>query len=191
MASGPRAMFGALLCSALIASTVACEELSRSLGGGDNSGQDAGSTSDGAASPDASIVGGGCGVEQQTGATLCIATSMCPEVVVDTQAMPSCGFRVRGASVDLVCACGTALCPMGTFATCGEAVQLLTNQTESAVCVQVAEGRCIESTASTSSSTSSTSSSASSSSGGNPACDRQCVKDCGGGAACASVCNCN
>ncbi|MCW5837829.1 MAG: hypothetical protein KIS78_35890, partial [Labilithrix sp.] len=101
---------------------------------------------------------------------------------VDTQAMPSCGFRIRGSVVDLVCACAGAICPMGVFSTCAEAEELLASQTEQGVCVQVAEGRCAESIGAPTTS---------SSSGGNPACDRQCVKDCGGGAACASVCNCD
>jgi hypothetical protein len=160
--------------------------------GCENLGQQSGDESDagpGSAETktDAGIVGGGCGIEQKSGLQLCVATSQCPDVVVDTQALPSCGFRIRGAVVDLVCACGTAICPMGVFSTCAQAKQLLANQTEQAVCVQVAEGRCMES-----SGTSSSSSSSSSSSGGaNAACDRQCMKDCGGGEACASVCNCD
>lgn len=149
------------------------------------SSEDAGAaTTDGGAAAEAGIVGGGCGIEQGSGVELCAATSMCPSVVVDTQAMPTCGFRVRGAAVDLVCACGTAICPMGAFATCAEATQLLTNQTAQGVCIQLAEGRCVESAGSSSSSSSS-------SSGGNPACDRDCMRDCGGGAACAAVCNCD
>ena len=163
------------------ASLLGCEQLSKGLGLGDRGDEDAGPSSD-AATPDAAIVGGGCGKEDKSGAELCAATSMCPSVVVDTQAMPSCGFRIRGGTVDLVCACGTAICPMGAFATCMEAAQLLTKQTEQGVCVQLAEGRCTEPAASSSSG---------SSGAGNPACDRQCVKDCGGGAACASVCNCD
>src|SRR5262249_53744244 len=103
-----------------------------------------------------------------------------------TQAMPSCGFRIRGTAVDLVCGCGAAICPMGVFTTCAEAAQLLASQTEQGVCVQLAEGRCVDSA-----STSNSSSSAPSSSGAPPGCDPSCVKDCGGGEACASVCNCN
>ena len=158
-----------------------CLDITQNTGDGD-----AGTAaSDAGAAAEAGIVGGGCGIEQSSGIELCVATSMCPNVTVDTQAMPGCGFRVRGAAVDLVCACGTAICPVGIFSTCAEAAQLLANQTEQGVCVQVAEGRCTES------STTSSSSSGSSSSGGNPACDRQCMQDCGGGAACASVCNCD
>ena len=174
----------------LVAGAVACEQLSQGLGGGESGAADAGSSTDTPADAAASIVGGGCGTESGSGATLCVAISTCPDVVVDVDAMPGCGFRVKGSSADLVCACGSALCSMGAFATCAEARQLLENQTQPSVCVQLAEGRCTES-ATTSSSSSSSSSSSTSSSGGNPACDRQCVRDCGGGAACAAICNCD
>jgi hypothetical protein len=154
-----------------------------------SSGTDAGTSG-----ADAGFVGGGCGVESNTGAQLCTATTMCPTLVVDVQAMPHCGFRLRGGVPDLVCACGTSLCSMGVFDTCLQAASLLTDQTEASVCAQLSEGRCLEitTTATTPVNDQTTSSSSSSSSSGaNPACDTQCVKDCGGGAACASVCNCN
>jgi hypothetical protein len=126
--------------------------------------------------------GAGCGAERQTGIQLCIATSQCPTVVVDTQAMPSCGFRIRGSIVDLVCACnGTHICPMGIFTTCREAAKLLTSQTEQQVCLQATEGRCAEAAVPNQTPTNSK----------NPACDRACLDQCGGGAACASVCNCD
>lgn len=176
-------IFSSAICFGCIASVLGCEQLSKSLGG-EESGGDASVSSDASAGK---IVGAGCGTEQKSGVQLCLATSMCPKVVVDTQALPSCGFRVRGATADLVCACGTAICPMGIFATCAEAAQLLAKQTEQAVCVQLNEGRCTEPSASPSSSSSSTSGS----SGGNPTCDRQCLQECGGGAGCASVCNCD
>jgi hypothetical protein len=169
-----------LSCSVLLLLAAGCEQLGRELGG-DRDGNDAGATP---GSVDAGLVGAGCGIEQQSGVQLCVATSMCPDVVVDTQAMPRCGFRIHGGTADLVCACGTALCPMGVFTTCAEAAQLLANQTEQGVCVQLAEGRCVDLGAASSPSPSS-------SSGGNPACDRQCLSDCGGGAACAAVCNCD
>jgi hypothetical protein len=174
-----------LLCSFLVALVVACQPLDQKTGS--SSGGDGGTPEAGATPADAGkITGAGCGTEQKAGIELCIATSKCPNIVVDTQAMPSCGFRIHGSAVDLVCACGTAVCPMGVFATCAEAAQLLENQTESSVCVQVSEGRCTDA--------SSTSSSSSSSSSGNPSntiCDKDCMKQCGGGAGCASVCNCD
>lgn len=140
----------------------------------------AATTGDGGAS--ASPVGGACGIEENSGSQLCRAVSTCPNVVVDSQAMPHCGFRIRGAAVDLVCGCNDSLCPVGIFTTCAEAAQLLANQTEQGVCIQLAEGRCFETAAQPSTSKQS---------GGNPACDRQCVTDCGGGAACAEICNCD
>jgi len=163
------------------ASGLACLDITQTSADAGDAGSATGN--DGVA-VEAGVVGGGCGIEQGSGIELCAATSMCPNVVVDTQAMPSCGFRVRGGAVDLVCACGTAICPMGTFSTCAEASQLLTNQTAQGVCIQVAEGRCVEPAGASSSSSSS-------GANGNPACDRECMKDCGGGAGCASVCNCD
>jgi hypothetical protein len=160
-----------MIAAAVGLALVGCEELANGFGLGPGAGAEAG-TSD--AGVDSAVVGGGCGTESSTGTTLCIATSMCPDVVVDTQATPHCGFRVRGASVDLVCGCGTSICPMGVFATCAEARALLASQTESAVCTQIAEDRCTETTAPTAPS----------------ACDRACMRDCGGGSGCAAVCNC-
>ncbi len=166
-----------------------CEQLAQGLGADAGDGTSSSGATPGAGGDAGAILGAGCGVEPTSGAQLCAATSQCPNVVVDTQAMPHCGFRVRGAVVDLVCACGTAICPMGVFASCAEAKQLLSTQTEQGVCVQISEERCFDSRTTTG--TTSSSSSSSSSTGGNPACDQQCMKDCGGGAACASVCNCD
>jgi hypothetical protein len=154
----------------------ACEPLGQT--GGSNGAMDASAPSETPLSADASVVGAGCGTETGSGTQLCVATSLCPNLVVDTQAMPHCGFRVRGGTADLVCGCGTAVCPMGVFTTCAEAAQLLTTQTEQAVCVQLAEGRCFES-------------GTPSSPTAHSACDRTCLKECGGGAACASICNCS
>jgi hypothetical protein len=133
---------------------------------------------------DSGVVGAGCGVETGSSTQLCVATSLCPKVVVDTTAMPHCGFRIKGASSELVCGCGDSLCSMGAFTTCAQAAALLTSQTEQAVCTQLAEGRCSAGVP-----TPSTTSSSSSSSGGS-ACDKTCMSECGGGAACASICGC-
>ena len=97
-----------------------------------------------------------------------------PSVRTSSSIRKRCRLRLphRGSVVDLVCACSGAICPVGIFSTCAEAAELLANQTEQGVCVQVAEGRCAEINGPPATT---------SSSGGNPACDRQCVKDCGGG----------
>jgi hypothetical protein len=159
--------------------------------GADRAGADGGPTATGDGGAEAGVQGAYCGAERQTGIQLCAATSMCPDIVIDTQAMPSCGFRIRGSAVDLVCGCGEQVCPMGIFSNCTQAAQLLANQSEGQVCAQISEGRCTSATNASTSSTSSGGSTSSSSSSGNTACDKQCYADCGGGAACASVCNCN
>jgi hypothetical protein len=162
-----------------IASGCGLEQLSQGGGGG----KDSKTASDaGTDAADASIAGQGCGVERSSGATLCAATSACPSIVVDTQALPHCGFRIRGGSTELVCGCGDFICSMGTYTTCTQAAQLLTSQTESAVCQQVAEGRCTDATP--------TGGSSGSSGSGKPTCDKECYQQCGGGAGCASMCGC-
>lgn len=137
----------------------------------------------GADAAEAGILGAGCGIETGSGQPLCIATSLCPKVVVDTKATPHCGFRVKGAASELVCACGDSICSMGAFSTCAQAAALLQTQTEAAVCTQVTEGRCFAAAPGSSGSSGS-------SSGSNPACDRTCLQECGSGAGCASICGC-
>lgn len=181
--------FGSFVVPLLVTLLAACITPSLDLGDGDSA---AASTTDAGASADAGFVGGGCGLESTTGAELCIATTMCPTLVVDTQATPHCGFRLRNGVPDLVCACGTSICSMGVFDTCLQAASLLADQTEAAVCAQVPDGRCLEMTPPTTPIVDQQSTSSSSStSGGGTGCDTQCVKDCGGGAACAAVCNCD
>jgi hypothetical protein len=175
-----RGLFLALLCCAggLVSACLSGCVLEKSSDGADAGGRDGGVGEAGV-----TVTGAGCGAERQTGTQLCIATSQCPNVVVDTQAMPSCGFRIRGSVADLVCACGTSICPMGIYTTCQQAAKLLTSQTEQQVCVQVNEGRCVDAPAQDAGKTSGT--------GTKQPCDRECMAQCGGGAACASVCNCS
>jgi hypothetical protein len=172
----------ALVCALL---TFGCEQLAQSLGGpsgGDDGGASAATAGDGSASTKGAE-GSSCAIEESSKTSLCAAISTCPSVAVDSPTMPHCGFRVRNGVADLVCACGGAICPMGAFTTCADAKTLLSEQTEQGVCVQLAEGRCSgAATPAPSSSPTST---------GNPACDRQCMRDCGGGEACAAVCNCD
>lgn len=151
--------------------------------GGSSSGSTSGAASDGGADAavDAGVTGAGCGIESGSGIQLCIATSACPTLAVDTQALPHCGFRLKGGSSELVCACGESICSMGAYTTCAQAADLLTSQTEAQVCTQLGEGRCSAGTSS---------SSGSGGSSGSPTCDRQCLKDCGSGGGCASICGC-
>ena len=139
-----------------------------------------GVTADGGtdAGADSSLRGAGCGTESGSGAQLCLATSECPKLVVDNAAMPHCGFRIRGTAAELVCGCGDSICSMGTYTTCAQAAKLLSSQSELQVCTQVSEGRCSLRAPAVSSTTT------------NAPCDRQCLKECGGGAGCASLCGC-
>jgi hypothetical protein len=108
-------------------------------------GGDAGSSATDAGASDAKVVEkvqrAGCG-QVAPGIVLCRAISLCPDVVVDSDMFPSCGFRVRGETIDLECWCDTALCPMGAPTTCEAAARLLDSQSEMGVCLQVHEGRC-------------------------------------------------
>lgn len=151
-------------------------------GGSSGSSGSAAATDGGSDAASEAATGAGCGIESGSGVQLCVATSACPSVVVDTQALPHCGFRLKGGSSELVCACGDSICSMGAYTTCAQAASLLTSQTESQVCMQIAEGRCSVGSPGPSSS--------SGSSGGNPTCDRQCLQECGGGGGCASICGC-
>lgn len=173
----------AALAFVAAAASVACDldQLMQSGGSGSGEASDAGAGEGGGA--DASVQGAGCGVEGETNTTLCRAVSSCPTVVIDSQAFPNCGFRIRGSVADLVCACGPVLCSMGTYTTCAQAAQLLTTQTEQQVCLQSYEGRCAAASPAGSSS--------SGSSGQSGTCDRACLAECGGGGACASLCGCS
>ena len=148
-------------------------------GGGGAAASDAGHDAD----ADAGVNGAGCGIDSTSGAQLCVATTLCPSVVVDTQAFPHCGFRIKAGASELVCGCGESICSMGPFTTCAQAASLLSSQTEGSVCAQVANGGCTIGSPGSSSS-------GASGSGGGPTCDHKCLQECGSGAGCASVCGC-
>ncbi|MDB4943086.1 MAG: hypothetical protein JWP97_2620 [Labilithrix sp.] len=185
------------LVLAAVFAVAGCSLLQLTQSGDDNAAKSASTTTADAAAAetvDGGIIGGGCGIDTATGQTLCLVTSACPTLIVDHEALPDCGFRIRGTITELVCACDNAICSMGTYATCAQAAALLTSQSEVTVCAQVAEGRCAVNTApaptpSSTSSASSTSSSSTSSSSGS-SCDRTCLQECGSGAGCASICGC-
>ena len=167
--------------------TAGCAVAQQLLNGGGGSGTDTTSAEGGVeAGVDASIVGAGCGVDTNSGAQLCAATSLCPTVVVDTETFPHCGFRIKGSSSELVCGCGESICSMGPFTTCAQAAGLLTSQSEASVCAQVGEDRCTKMPATPSM----TSSSSGTSGNSNPTCDHTCLQECGSGAGCATICGC-
>ncbi len=144
----------------------------------DSTGSDAGAAaaSSSEAGSDVTATGAYCGRDPESGATLCSAISLCPSLVIDSDAWPGCGYRVNGAVIDMECACSGALCPIGVATTCAEAAQLLGVQTQPQVCLQVADGRCVTAAASGT---------------GTPAsCDRDCATQCGGDPSCVQICGC-
>jgi hypothetical protein len=130
------------------------------------------------AAADGGPMGAGCSEDQATQVVLCQSVVACPGVVVDPEAFPDCGFRVRaGAGLDLECLCSGALCPVGVPTTCDQAAALLAAQTSSLlVCAQHAEGRCVETTAPAATAPSS--------------CDRACQSQCAGDPSCFQLCGC-
>lgn len=83
-----------------------------------------------------------CGQDPYTGVVLCSGISTCPNVYVDYDVFPECGFRVHGGVLDLECACYGMLCPIGVTTSCTEAANLLQSQSQYTVCAQINEGRC-------------------------------------------------
>jgi hypothetical protein len=149
------------------------------------------SSSDGGADDGSAVTGGDGGVpataqgadcaqESTTGATLCTAISVCPNLAVDHDVYPNCGFRIRGMAIDVECVCNGQLCPLGSPTTCDQAAQLLQGQSEATVCTQVDEGRCTGGTP------------APAGSAGAPAstCDATCRTECAGDPSCLKMCGC-
>ncbi len=148
-------------------------------GGGAGSGDGGASTGlvdGGAAGPTAQ--GADCIVESSTGVHICTAISTCPNVLIDHDVYPNCGWRIRGQALDLECACNGMVCPLGSPATCDQAAKLLADQTEMQVCQQVNEGRCTPGTGA---------------SGKTPpqsSCDKTCAGECAGDPNCVRLCGC-
>lgn len=162
-----------LACLAALLTLGGCLQfgLDPSTDGGADGG--AGSASD--ASPRAPT-GADCAQDQLTGVVLCAENSLCPDVRVDRDKFPNCGYRVQGTVIDLQCDCQGALCSMGSAATCEQAATLLAQQSEQWVCTQVSEGRCFGEPIRDSGSSSS--------------CDRSCANDCAGVPTCLQMCGC-
>jgi hypothetical protein len=163
------------LCALVAASLAGCVMPKGSAADGGAAGSNGGSGIDGGAT----ATGAGCAQDPQTGVTLCAAVSLCPNVVVDTDLYPDCGFRIRGQIIDLECLCSGSLCPIGVATTCAQATQLLAAQNATLVCSQVNEGRCANATPTP----------APSGSAGN-GCDHACSSECGGDPGCIRSCGC-
>jgi hypothetical protein len=107
-----------------------------SSGGGGTT--DAGVSRDGAADAAAGVA---CGRDVQTGLVLCAGVSTCPNVFVDPDAFPGCGFMPGSLQLQCLCA-GDSVCPMGKPKTCADVKALLASSNVVLVCSQVSEGNC-------------------------------------------------
>lgn len=135
---------------------------------------DAGAPDDPASEEDASTpVALDCVRDQLTGVELCGAVSACPEVWVERDRFPHCGFRPRPGAIDLICACDNFICSMGMAVTCEQAKVLLQTQSELGVCMQVHEGRCLDSQPEKPPSSN---------------CDPTCIAECAGNPTCYEFC---
>jgi hypothetical protein len=147
-------------------------------GTGSQSG-DAGSRSGSTTSAEAGPMGAGCVEDPEAQVTLCAAIDTCPNVVVDPDVYPDCGFRLHdGTTLDLECLCSGALCPIGIPTTCDDAARLLDAQSSLLVCQQVAEGRCVAIAGAGADAGSS-----------NSPCSA-CAAQCGGSPSCFQACGC-
>ena len=122
------------------------------------------------------VSGTNCGVDPSSGIALCLGISSCPTVRVDPEQFPDCGYRISGASIDLECLCGDALCPIGAAASCLDAKALLSEQSALGVCASVANGRCevVKQSANNPQST----------------CEKDCRTQCAGVPGCIQLCGC-
>jgi hypothetical protein len=168
-------VFPAVLALAL-AACVNLPGLSEGDAGASASG-DAGATGD--AAPAAT--GSGCTQDLGGGTILCTETSICPGLTVDHDKFPNCGFRIHGTAIDIECTCEQDLCPLGVPTTCAQAKTMLEDQTETQVCTQLNDGRCVHLGAGGADAGAPTQSSG---------CDKACAGECGGDPSCMQLCGC-
>jgi hypothetical protein len=146
--------------------------------GGDSQSQSSGTASSSSSSSGAKDTGVGCGADPESGVTLCLGTTECPKVSLDTDTFPDCGFRTTTGSYDLECVCnGNQLCPVGVAASCSEIGGLFAQKSLADFCNQ--DG-CKEVAPSGTSKPATRS----------PSCDTSCADDCAGNAVCVQACGC-
>jgi hypothetical protein len=124
---------------------------------------------------DAATSGTGCIVDQASGVTLCTRISICPDLAIDHDVYPNCGFRVPATSLEVDCVCGDFLCPLGVSLTCAQLRGLLDSQSEAVACAQASEGRCADTKPPAPPSST---------------CDRNCLATCAGDPGCIRLCGC-
>jgi hypothetical protein len=126
-----------------------------------------------------------CGTDPESGVKLCLGTSECPDVKLDADAFPSCGFHSTTKRYDIECVCnGTELCPVGVASSCDDIAGLFVHKSVADVCNQISDGAC------TPVARSAGSASPSAPGGTSSSCDRGCVADCEGSPPCVQACGC-
>src|SRR5262245_42088747 len=97
------------LCSCLGFNIIPTAGDNSSGGGGNDASTSSGDSSE---AGEGGVVGLECGPDPDTGVTLCIGISVCPDIVVDQDLYPGCGFRVHDGTgvLDLECACYGQIC---------------------------------------------------------------------------------
>ncbi len=160
----------------MLLSAVACANVGTSpLGSGSSSlnGSDAAATS-------GSSTGIACTATNTSAGSLCLGTTACPNVLVDSTQFPNCGFRTFDPDFDLECVCfGNYLCPMGVVSTCQQVTALFTSTTSADICNQVSLGYCTQVASSTSTGT-----------GTSSTCNWTCYAGCVNAPACIVACGC-
>ncbi len=145
--------------------------------GGDSQAQGSGASSS-SGSGSSKDTGVGCGTDPESGVKLCLGTTECPDVSLDTDAFPDCGFRTTSGSYDLECVCnGNTLCPVGVASSCAEIGDLFAHKSLADFCNQ---SGCKEVAPSGTSKPATRS----------PSCDASCAADCAGNAPCVQACGC-
>jgi hypothetical protein len=147
----------------------------------DSTSQTTGQSTQAGSSTTAAPSGVSCSFDTNTGSNLCVGTTACPNVLVNTVQFPNCGFRTFAPSFDLECICfGNYLCPVGTVATCQAVSTLLSTTSLTEVCNGVSLDYCKQGAPSVSQGTG----------GATSACDQTCYSTCVGAPACIVACGC-
>ncbi|HVW30351.1 MAG TPA: hypothetical protein VHC69_33565 [Polyangiaceae bacterium] len=148
--------------------------------GGDDESQSSGTSSSSSSGTSAQTTGVGCGTDPESGVNLCLGTTECPDVKLDTDTFPDCGLSTTTGSYDVECVCnGNQLCPVGVAMSCSDLGNLFTNKSLADFCNQDA---CKEVGPSTSTTSKPATRSAN--------CDGSCADDCAGDTACTQACGC-
>jgi hypothetical protein len=147
-----------------------------------SSSTDAGPPGDAALGP--TTTGTGCGADPTTGVILCLGTTQCPDVSVNQDVYPECGFYIRGSVTYLACLCSNSLCPIGEPMTCAQAASMLASSNEGTVCGELSDGQC------TALATSAADASPEPGSDTGSTCTPSCESMCAGEPDCLQLCGC-